>query len=118
MICDAHGHKMSKSLGNIIDPIEIINGISLDSLHNRLEEGNLDPKELDVAKAGLIINFPHGIAECGADALRFALISYTTQSFWISSMVQQTLECRSICYGQNGEDYVPPNKYTPGKYLL
>ena len=69
MIRDAHGRKMSKSLGNVIDPIEIINGITLDGLHKRLEEGNLDPKGLDVAKAGQIIDFPHGIAECGADAL-------------------------------------------------
>ena len=52
MIRDAHGRKMSKSLGNVIDPLEVINGISLEGLHKRLEEGNLDPKELIVAKEG------------------------------------------------------------------
>ena len=57
---------MFKSLGNVIDPREVINEISLESLHKRLGEGNLDPKEPTVS-------------ECGADALRFALISYTAQ---------------------------------------
>ena len=79
MIHDAHGCKMSKSLGNVIDPLEVINGISLEGLHKRLEEGNLDPKELTVAKEGQVKDFPNGIPEYGADALRFALISFTTQ---------------------------------------
>ena len=58
MIRDAHGRKMSKSLGNVIDPLEVINGISLEGLHKRLEEGNLDPKELIVAKEGQVKDFP------------------------------------------------------------
>ena len=57
---------MFKSLGIVIDPCEVINEISLESLHKRIGEGNLDPKEPTVS-------------ECGADALRFALISYTAQ---------------------------------------
>ena len=79
MIRDAYGRKMSKSLGNVIDPLEVINGISLEGLHKRLKEGNLDPKELTVAKKGQVKDFPNGIPKCGADALYFALISYTTQ---------------------------------------
>lgn len=79
MVRDAHGRKMSKSLGNVVDPLEVINGISLEGLQKRLEEGNLDPNELTVAKAGQVKDFPNGISECGADALRFALVSYTAQ---------------------------------------
>lgn len=79
MVRDAHGRKMSKSLGNVIDPLEVINGVSLEDLHKRLLEGNLDPKELAVAKEGQVKDFPKGIEECGADALRFALVSYTAQ---------------------------------------
>ena len=79
MARDAPGRKMSKSLGNVIDPLEVIDGISLEGLHKRLEEGNLDQKELVVAKAGQKQDFPNGIAECGTDALRFALVSYTAQ---------------------------------------
>ena len=39
MIHDAHGHKMSRSLGNVIDSLEVINVISLECLHKRLEDG-------------------------------------------------------------------------------
>lgn len=81
MIRDAHGRKMSKSLGNVIDPLEVINGITLEGLHQRLEHGNLDPSELVRAKDGQVMDFPNGIPECGADALRFALVSYTAQVF-------------------------------------
>ncbi|KAF6143392.1 hypothetical protein GIB67_001336 [Kingdonia uniflora] len=79
MIRDAHGRKMSKSLGNVIDPLEVINGISLEGLQKRLEEGNLDLNELAVAKEGQKKDYPNGITECGADALCFALVSYTAQ---------------------------------------
>ena len=54
MIRDAHGRKMSKSLGNVIDPLNVINGISLEDLHKTLEGGNLDPKEINKAKAGQV----------------------------------------------------------------
>ncbi|XP_047254441.1 valine--tRNA ligase, mitochondrial 1-like [Capsicum annuum] len=66
---------MWKSLGNIIDPLEVINGITLDDLHKRLMEDNLDAKEVEKAKEGQAKDFP----ECGADALRFALVSYAAQ---------------------------------------
>lgn len=73
IIRDAHGRKMSKSLGNVIDPIDVINGICLDDLHKQLLDSNLDPKEVDKAKAGQKRDYPEGIPECGTDALRFAL---------------------------------------------
>lgn len=44
MIRDAHGRKMSKSLGNVIDPLNVINGASLVELNKILESGNLDSK--------------------------------------------------------------------------
>ena len=85
MIRDAHGRKMSKSLGNVVDPLEVINGMSLEGLLKRLEEGNLDPNELIIAKEGKKKDFPDGIAECGTDALRFALIAYTSQVVMVPS---------------------------------
>ncbi len=54
MIRDAHGRKMSKSLGNVIDPVDVIQGISLDELHQQLLSGNLDPKELERAMKGQV----------------------------------------------------------------
>jgi valyl-tRNA synthetase len=77
MIRDAHGRKMSKSLGNVIDPIDVIQGLSLEKLHEKLYEGNLDEKEIAKAKEGQKKDFPKGIPQCGTDALRFALCAYS-----------------------------------------
>lgn len=67
MVRDAHGRKMSKSLGNVIDPLDVIEGITLENLHKTLEGGNLDLKEVIKAKEGQSRDFPNGIAQCGAD---------------------------------------------------
>ena len=77
MIRDAHGRKMSKSLGNVIDPLDVIQGVSLEQLHQKLYEGNLDEREVAKAKAGQKKDFPSGIPQCGTDALRFALCAYS-----------------------------------------
>lgn len=79
IVRDAHGRKMSKSLGNVIDPMDVIIGASLDQLHAQLMESNLDPREIEKAKAGQKQDYPNGIPECGTDALRFALCAYLTQ---------------------------------------
>ena len=77
MIRDAHGRKMSKSLGNVIDPLDVIRGLPLQDLHQKLYEGNLDDKEIAKAIAGQKKDFPKGIPECGTDGLRFALCAYS-----------------------------------------
>ncbi|KAJ7230406.1 tRNA synthetases class I-domain-containing protein [Mycena pura] len=77
MIRDAHGRKMSKSLGNVIDPVDVIEGVPLDALHEKLKDGNLDEKEIVKATAGQKKDFPKGIPQCGTDALRFALCAYS-----------------------------------------
>ena len=78
LIRDAHGRKMSKTLGNVIDPIDVVEGISLEGLQNKLLGGNLDPREVEKAKSAQKQDFPNGIPQCGSDALRFALCAYTT----------------------------------------
>ena len=78
MIRDAHGRKMSKSLGNVIDPIDVVEGASLEKLHGQLLSGNLPPKEVEIAKKGQKADFPNGIPQCGTDALRFALCAYSS----------------------------------------
>lgn len=67
---------MSKSLGNVIDPLYVIKGISLEELHKSLYDSNLDPKEIEKAKQGQKADFNNGIPECGTDALRFGLLAY------------------------------------------
>ena len=78
LVRDAQGRKMSKSLGNVIDPVEVIEGSSLEALHAKLDGGNLDAKEIARAKADQKKLFPNGIPECGTDALRFALCGLVT----------------------------------------
>ena len=97
MVRDAHGRKMSKSLGNVIDPISVIEGISLEALQKTLEGGNLDPKEIDKAKAGQKADFPDGIEECGTDALRFALVAYTAQGRDVNLDVKRVVGYRHWC---------------------
>eukprot|EP00898_Chlorokybus_atmophyticus_P007302 jgi/Chlat1/7573/Chrsp63S07062 len=97
MVRDAHGRKMSKSLGNVIDPLEVIEGVSLEELHAKLEQGNLEEKEVERAKAAQKEDFPDGIAECGTDALRFALLAYTTQPRDINLDVKRVVGYRMWC---------------------
>ncbi|XP_066154858.1 valine--tRNA ligase-like [Euwallacea fornicatus] len=88
MICDSHGRKMSKSLGNVITPEEVIEGASLDKLKDTLkrsfESGLLSSKELKKALEGQQKMFPRGIPECGADALRFTLLSHNSKNYIIN----------------------------------
>ena len=84
MIRDAHGRKMSKSLGNVIDPLDVIQGLDLEALHQKLYEGNLDEREIQKAKAGQKKDFPKGIPQCGTDALRFALCAYSGGGAYIA----------------------------------
>ncbi|KAM3911774.1 valine--tRNA ligase, mitochondrial isoform 2-T2 [Leptodactylus fuscus] len=97
MVRDAHGRKMSKSLGNVLDPLDVMTGISLEDLREKLKEGNLDPRELKVAESGLVKDYPHGIPECGTDALRFALCSHRVQGDDINLDVASVLAVRHFC---------------------
>ncbi|KAF2088336.1 valyl-tRNA synthetase [Saccharata proteae CBS 121410] len=118
LIRDSEGRKMSKSLGNVIDPVDIMEGIQLDTLHQKLLEGNLDPKELKTATKYQQTAFPQGIPECGADALRFSLVQYTTGGGDIAFDVKVMHAYRRFCnkiyqatkyvLGKIDADYVPP----------
>lgn len=97
IIRDAHGRKMSKSLGNVIDPTDVICGITLEDLHKTLLDSNLDPKEIAKAIAGQKQDFPNGIPECGTDAMRFALCSYNLQSRDINLDILRVQGYRFFC---------------------
>ncbi|KAJ1679950.1 valine--tRNA ligase, partial [Spiromyces aspiralis] len=97
MIRDAQGRKMSKSLGNVIDPIHVIEGITLEELHAQLEQGNLDPREVKRAREGQKKGFPKGIPECGTDALRFALCAYTSSGRDLNLNVLRVEGYRKFC---------------------
>ncbi|KAF3923953.1 hypothetical protein ABW21_db0200057 [Orbilia brochopaga] len=97
LIRDSEGRKMSKSLGNVIDPLDVIYGIQLQGLHDKLSGGNLDPKEVTAATKYQKTAFPQGIPQCGADALRFTLISYTTGSLDINTEINVFHGYRKFC---------------------
>jgi valyl-tRNA synthetase len=97
MVRDAHGRKMSKSLGNVVDPIDVTEGIRLEDMHTKLREGNLDPAEVEKAVKGQQKDFPNGISECGTDAMRFALCAYTSQGRDINLDINRVVSYRHFC---------------------
>ncbi|KAF7546042.1 hypothetical protein G7046_g9425 [Stylonectria norvegica] len=117
LVRDSEGRKMSKSLGNVVDPLDVISGIKLETLHEKLTQGNLHPSE--VVKAAKYQNtaFPDGIPQCGADALRFTMINATTGGGDINLDVKIIHGYRKFCnkifqatkyvLGSLPEDFVP-----------
>jgi valyl-tRNA synthetase len=97
MVRDAHGRKMSKSLGNVIDPLHVIEGITLSDLNETLTGGNLEEKEVKKAQEGQAQDYPDGIPECGTDAMRFALVAYTAQGRDINLDVLRVVGYRHWC---------------------
>ncbi|EKM74711.1 hypothetical protein AGABI1DRAFT_65441 [Agaricus bisporus var. burnettii JB137-S8] len=129
MIRDAHGRKMSKSLGNVIDPTDVIQGLPLEALHEKLYEGNLDEKEIAKAKDGQKKDFPKGIPQCGTDALRFALCAYSGGGRDINLEILRVEGYRKFCNKifnatkfamlKLDESFVPqPNNKPTGKESL
>ncbi|ODM98155.1 Valine--tRNA ligase, mitochondrial 1 [Orchesella cincta] len=79
IVTDHFGRKMSKSKGNVIDPVHIVNGISYEELvkesENSFAAGELDENEFSLRKIALEKHHPKGFPVCGSDALRLTLLS-------------------------------------------
>ena len=78
IVRDAEGQKMSKSKGNVLDPLDLIDGVDADTLVSKSVANMMDPRQAEKVAKRTRQHYPNGIPSFGADALRFTFASLAT----------------------------------------
>ncbi len=97
LIRDEHGDKMSKSKGNVIDPLDIVDGIALDALIAKRTSGLMQPQHASAIERATRRQYPQGIAPHGTDALRFTFAALASPSHDIRFDMTRVAGYRNFC---------------------